>query len=96
MKIHRYIPTVYHNVLGRAAPVLNLSPGDRVITSTADAHGYGADQNRIANRPNPMTGPFYVEGAEPGDTLTVRLESLVPNRDSGWTSSVRSSPRVCP
>jgi amidase len=88
MKTHRYTPTAYHNVLGQAAPALHLSPGDRVITSTADAHGYGKDLNKVADKPNPMTGPFFVEGAEPGDTLTVRLESLIPNRGSGWTSSV--------
>ena len=35
-----------------------------------------------------MTGPFYVEGAEPGDTLAVRLESMTPNRAWGWTSNV--------
>jgi amidase len=88
MKTHRYTPTAYQNVLGQAAPVLHLCPGDRVITSTADAHGYGKDYHQVAKKPNPMTGPFYVEGTEPGDTLIVRLESLVPNRDSGWTSSV--------
>jgi acetamidase/formamidase len=32
-----------------------------------------------------MTGPFFVEGAEPGDTLAVRLESLRPNRRFGWS-----------
>jgi len=30
---------------------------------------------------NPQTGPIYVEGAEPGDTLAVRIESIVPKRD---------------
>jgi amidase len=30
---------------------------------------------------NPQTGPIYVEGAEPGDSLAVRIESIVPTRD---------------
>jgi acetamidase/formamidase len=32
-----------------------------------------------------MTGPFYVEGAEPGDTLVVQLERITPNRSYGWS-----------
>src|ERR671919_378447 len=30
---------------------------------------------------NPQTGPIYVEGAEPGDTLVVRIESIEPTRE---------------
>ncbi|MHB1652601.1 MAG: acetamidase/formamidase family protein [Desulfitobacteriaceae bacterium] len=37
---------------------------------------------------NPMTGPFYVEGAVPGETLEIRIESMIPNRDWGWSSNV--------
>lgn len=35
-----------------------------------------------------MTGPFYIEGAEPGDMLQVTLDSIRPNRDYGWTRKV--------
>ena len=35
-----------------------------------------------------MTGPFFVEGAEPGDALLVRIDRMTPNRDTGWTFSV--------
>ena len=35
--------------------------------------------------PNPMTGPFFVEGAEPGDALAVRIDRMTANRDEGWT-----------
>ncbi len=34
-------------------------------------------------RGNPMTGPFYVEGAEPDDVLAVTIENIVPNRPTG-------------
>jgi amidase len=34
---------------------------------------------------NPVTGPFHVEGAEPGDTLAVHFVSIVPARD--WAVS---------
>ncbi len=32
-------------------------------------------------RPNPNTGPFYIEGAEPGDTLVVKLIQIEPAHD---------------
>jgi len=34
--------------------------------------------------PNPLTGPFYVEGAEPGDTLVVRFLTIDPNTKEGF------------
>src|SRR5690606_21266141 len=37
---------------------------------------------------NPQTGPFYVEGAEPGDALAVHIRRLTPNRKRGWTALV--------
>jgi acetamidase/formamidase len=37
---------------------------------------------------NPQTGPFYVEGAEPGDTLEVHIDSIELNRDWGWGASI--------
>jgi acetamidase/formamidase len=42
---------------------------------------------------NPQTGPFFVEGAEPGDTLAVHLDRLAPNRTTGW-SGVAVAPNV--
>jgi acetamidase/formamidase len=36
---------------------------------------------------NPQTGPFFVEGAEPGDTLSIRILKLEPARDWGLSSS---------
>ena len=34
---------------------------------------------------NPLTGPFYVEGAMPGDTLIVKINRLRLNRDSAFS-----------
>jgi acetamidase/formamidase len=66
--------------------VLRIEPGDRVVTSTADAGGADRTGGVVAPRGNPLTGPFYVEGAQPGDTLVVRLEHIYPNRPHGFTS----------
>jgi acetamidase/formamidase len=43
-----------------------------------------------------MTGPFYIEGAEVGDTLVVRLEKLRPNRSRGWSGVVLAANVVDP
>jgi acetamidase/formamidase len=37
---------------------------------------------------NPQTGPFYIEGAEPGDTVQVHIDSIDLNRDWGWGASI--------
>jgi amidase len=88
MTIHHFQPTRYHNTLGPHEPVLRIADGDTVITTTADARGYDSRCELVAEHPNPQTGPFYVEGAEPGDTLVLSLDRLAPNRVSGWTSTL--------
>ena len=84
---HEFEPSEYHNSFGSHEPVLTIASGDRVVTSTSDAFGHGRDGTSVAARGNPLTGPFFVEGAERGDMLVVRLESVVPNRDHGYTIS---------
>ena len=85
MTVHHYQPTHYHSTIGPHAPVLRVQSGDTIVTTTVDARGQGAAGESITEPGNPMTGPFYVEGAEPGDTLVVRLDKLTPNRSTGWT-----------
>lgn len=84
MATHSFTPTHYHNTIGSHEPVLRIAPGDTVITTTVDASGRDAQELIVTNGPNPMTGPFYIEGAEPGDTLVVKLDRLTPNRPRGW------------
>jgi len=43
---------------------------------------------QVTERGNPQTGPFYVEGAEPGDALELHLDRLEPNRGFGYSGSV--------
>ncbi|MCX7381757.1 MAG: acetamidase/formamidase family protein [Alphaproteobacteria bacterium] len=87
MAIHRFRPTRYYNVIGTAEPALRVADGDTIIADTIDASGLDASEAQAAKGPNPMTGPFYVEGAEPGDTLAVRIDRLTPSRATGWTYS---------
>lgn len=88
MTTHHFHPDHYHNTLGAHAPVLRIAPGDTVITTTVDAMGQNEHHIKITSGPNPQTGPFFVEGAEPGDTLVVHLDRLAPNRDRGEASAM--------
>ena len=96
MVTHHFQPTHYHNTLGSHEPVLRISPGDTVITTTVDAAGQDASGQRVTTPGNPQTGPFYVEGAEPGDGLVLRIQRLWPNRDYGIGASVVSENVVDP
>lgn len=80
-----------HKVFSYSAehePVAKLAPGESVLIETTYAFG---DQplepgDTLADIDlalcDPLTGPLYVEGAEPGDTLAVHIEDVEPT-DSG-------------
>jgi acetamidase/formamidase len=76
--------------------VLCVKPGDRVVTKTADAGGVDWDGRQVAQGPNPQTGPFFVEGAEPGDVLVVRIEKIETNRATAYSSSLLAPYAVDP
>lgn len=88
MTTHQFTPTHYHTAIGSHEPVLRIAPGDTVITTTVDAGGHDARNEQVAPFGNPQTGPFYVEGAEPGDTLLVHLDRITPSRATGFTATV--------
>jgi hypothetical protein len=76
-------PSDFHNAYAPdIAPVLHLQPGDSVSTRTLDSRGFDRDGRPRAPRGNPLTGPFYIDGAMPGDTLVVHLDKVRTNRDS--------------
>ena len=88
MALHHFQPTHYHTAIGPFEPVLRIGDGDTVVTTTVDAFGKDASDTLVTPRGNPQTGPFYVAGAEPGDTLVVKLERILPNRAIGYSGSV--------
>ncbi len=96
MPTHTFIPKHYYRTIGSHTPVLHIAPGDSVITTTVDAWGLDANEQQATERGNPMTGPFYIDGAEPGDTLVVHLDRLTPNRATGWGRTSLASNVVDP
>lgn len=80
-------PGTGHNRWHEAIPpVVTVAPGDRVILETRDAlDGQVTPSSTVESLANasfdpvhPLTGPVYVEGAEPGDLLEVRIEEIRP------------------
>ncbi|HET6499854.1 MAG TPA: acetamidase/formamidase family protein [Amycolatopsis sp.] len=85
-------PEQYAWTFGGAEPILRVKPGTMMRLWTEDA--FSGRLQSAEDRPsekldlrevNPQTGPFYVEGAEPGDTLALHFVELEPARD--WAAS---------
>ena len=79
---------------GGAAPKHRIVSGTRIVTWTEDCFD-GAVKTRddlpskimAAGHDNPQTGPFFVEGAEPGDTIAIHILKLEPARDYAISSA---------
>jgi acetamidase/formamidase len=77
------------------APVRRIAPGESLQFHVADAAGGQltgtstvADLARLDfGKINPMTGPIFIDGAEPGDILKVTLLSFAPS-GWGWTANI--------
>ena len=84
----KFAPDVFHNYFAwNIAPALHIFPGDTVETKSVDAGGIDENSIRRAQGGNPLTGPFYVEGAWPGDTLVVHLERVRLNRSTAGSGT---------
>jgi acetamidase/formamidase len=82
------VATTYYRTFTHAHPVLKrIKPGEAVATKTIDAGGQDEKGVRRHEPGNPLTGPFSVEGAEPGDALAVHLRKIRPNRNWGWSAN---------
>jgi len=64
---------------------LHILPGDTVSTESLDAIGFDKDSVKRGERGNPLTGPFYIEGASPGDVIAIDIVSLSLNRSFATT-----------
>ncbi|MFN2565842.1 MAG: acetamidase/formamidase family protein [Gemmatimonadaceae bacterium] len=81
-RLHAFEPRVFHRWFsGGEPPALRIIPGDTVRTWSVDAGGRDSTGAARSRGGNPLTGPFYVEGAMPGDVIAVRLHRVRLNRD---------------
>jgi amidase len=84
-----FVPLVFRRTFSSTfEPVLHIWPGDTVHTTSVDAGG--TDEKGVTRvlGGNPLTGPFYVETAMPGDVLAITIKKLRLNRD--WAMSDRA------
>ena len=96
MGTHDFEPTRFHVTIGSHEPVLRVVSGDTVRTWCVDSGGSDRNGEQITDGGNPQTGPFFVEGGEPGDTLAVRLDRIEPNRAIALTGQVVAANVVDP
>jgi len=81
-------PEIFHRTFSATHPALQrIRPGELIATKTIDSGGRDELGVERAQGSNPLTGPFYVEGAEPGDALLVHFQQVRINRSWGTTSA---------
>ena len=95
--IIRFTPTPeqWAWTFGGYEPVMRIRPGDVLDLYTEDCFGGRIRTSDDLSSStieypfiNPQTGPFHVEGAEPGDTLAIHLIDVQPARDWGVSTNV--------
>ena len=81
-------------------PRLRVSSGETIRVETEDAlsgqirkAGDCRDKSKVPFS-NPVTGPIYIEGAEPGDTLAIRLETI-ESRDGQCATYTGNPKQLC-
>ncbi len=95
MTHRRTIHTQHYGWDNSLAPVARIAPGESLEFEVQDASGgqlspasVVADVGRLDfSRVNPVAGPVYIEGAEPGDILQVTVLSFAPS-GWGWTANI--------
>jgi acetamidase/formamidase len=87
-----HLSSVWNNAI---APVLEIDSGEGVELECADAsNGQLSQASKAGDVPemdmsivNPVTGPVFVKGAHPGDTLQIEILELTP-ATWGWTAII--------
>jgi amidase len=86
VQYHATIDVVKY-VYGVAPPVARLRPGSILEANSLDCFGDAikkpGDTLALTKGDNPLTGPFYIESAEPGDTLVVHILDLQVDGNQG-------------
>jgi acetamidase/formamidase len=81
------VPDRYYRTFSHTNPVFQrIKPGEVVVTRTLDAGGQNDRSEQVSPGSNPLTGPFYIEGAEAGDALAVTLRKVRLNRNWGYSA----------
>jgi amidase len=86
VQYHATIDNVKY-VYSVAPAVARLRPGNILEANSLDCFGNAikkpGDTQALVKGDNPLTGPFFIEGAEPGDTLVIHILDLQVDGDQG-------------
>jgi amidase len=86
VRYHATIDTVKY-VYATAPPVAHLHAGNILEANSLDCFGNAikkpGDTLALTKGDNPLTGPFFIDGAEPGDTLAIHILDLQVDGDQG-------------
>lgn len=97
---HFFKPSKYFLTYGPNEPALKIKSGDKLIVPTVDARGYDSNgmmvpkemmqsrEDTVLHPSNLLSGPFYIEDAEVGDTLLVHIKKIRLNRPTAWSAVV--------
>ena len=81
-----FYPSKFYNAYDpKTLPVLSIQSGDTVTTESLDALGFDKDSIKKGERGNPLTGPFYIEGASAGNIVAISIIKLSLNRNFATT-----------
>ena len=81
---HLPLGGLHYEFSRHVAPRIRIRPGETILVETEDAFSgqirTDADRRDKAKMPysNPVSGPIFVEGAEPGDSLAIHIQSIEP------------------
>ncbi len=97
MDLVEIVPSVeqYAFTFGGVPPLRRVTPGTALrlwsddafcgaLRKVSDLSGEKVDLRFV----NPQTGPFHVEGAEPGDTLALHFVAMEPAREWGASAAI--------
>lgn len=95
--VRTFMPERFYNTFSFAhPPAMRIKPGERIATKTVDASGVDWNGKQVTQGPNPQTGPFFVEGAEPGDMLVVTFDKIEINRTTAYSGGALAPYAVTP
>ena len=92
-----FTPERFYNTFSGAHPAaLTIKPGERIVTKTIDAAGVDWNGKQVGQGPNPQTGPFFIEGAEPGDMIVVTFDKMETNRATAYSGGALAPYTITP
>ncbi len=89
---------LYYEFSRHNEPRLHIDPGETIVIEAEDAFSgqiRSNDDRRDKSKVplgNPQTGPIWIEGAEPGDTVAVKIEEINPSM--GMCATRTSDPKM--